>query len=46
MKKILFINHSATFGGAQRSLYEYMKLIDKKKFDLYILSPKQSNSAP
>ena len=44
MKKILFINHSATFGGAQRSLYEYMKLIDKKKFDLYILSPKQSNS--
>lgn len=44
MKKILFINHSSSFGGAQRSLYEYMTLIDRKKFDLYILSPKQSNT--
>lgn len=44
MKKILFINHSSSFGGAQRSLYEYMRMIDKKKYDLYILSPKQKNS--
>jgi hypothetical protein len=44
MKKILIINHSSSFGGAQRSLYEYMKMIDKKKYDLYILSPKQNNT--
>ena len=43
MKNILFINHSSSFGGAQRSLYEYMQKIDKKKFNLFILSPKQEN---
>ena len=43
MKNILFINHSSSFGGVQRSLYEYMQKIDKKKFNLFILSPKQEN---
>ena len=31
MKKLLFINHSSSTGGAQRSLYEYLKLINEDK---------------
>lgn len=45
MKKILFINHSRSFGGAQRSLFEILKLINKKKeFDIKILSPSAKNN--
>ncbi len=44
MKKLLFINHSSSTGGAQRSLYEYLKLINKdKKFKIYLLTPDSDN---
>ncbi len=44
MKKLLFINHSSSTGGAQRSLYEYLKLINKdKKNEIYLLSPSSDN---
>lgn len=45
MKKLLFINHSSSFGGAQRSLYEYLKLINKeKKYKIYLLTPDSENN--
>lgn len=44
MKKLLFINHSSSTGGAQRSLYEYLKIINKdKNFKIYILTPNSDN---
>ena len=44
MKKLLFINHSSSTGGAQRSLYEYLKLINEdKKNEIYLLSPSSDN---
>lgn len=44
MKKLLFINHSSSTGGAQRSLYEYLKIISKdKSYKIYLLTPNSDN---
>jgi glycosyltransferase involved in cell wall biosynthesis len=40
-KRLLFISHSADFYGAERSLLDILKHIDKTKFEIYLVCPKQ-----
>jgi glycosyltransferase involved in cell wall biosynthesis len=45
MKKLLFINHSKFFGGAQRSLYEVLNILSRNKScKFWILTPTIDNN--